>query len=419
MEKVTFGIQLNADKNLLSRQAPTGRILEIRLQAPSAQKENSRPNLNLALVLDRSGSMRYQKLEYVKRAACHVLDQLNEHDQAGLVVYDDSIQVLARSTPINHGNRYELKQRIMGLHTGNMTNLCDGWLAGCKEVATAAKDGTINRTLLLTDGLANVGQTDPEVLAQHAFELYKDAVSTSTFGVGEGFNEHLLEAMANRGGGNFYFIPNPDDIPEIFMKEFLELVGIAARNIEIKVPLPASIVWQVLGGWSCEYKDGYLHIYVGDMLTGKLQDIYIRLQIPSDENLPGISLNVTVEGKGEGGAILEDQAEIAFHGADPSDVEAEAVNRELMERYSAVELADEAAESLKLERQGQREAADRRMTASLQRNMPFIAAQEAILYQNMSQRMKNGMTEADRKMSHWQTYNKKRKKEKGEDKKKD
>jgi Ca-activated chloride channel family protein len=419
MDHVYFGIQINSDKTLVTRQASTQRILELRLQAPQAAKTNSRPNLNLALVLDRSGSMRGEKLEYVKQAASHVLDQLHEHDQAALVVYDDTIQVIAHSTKITHGNRFEIKQRISGFQAGNMTDLCDGWLTGCKEAASVAQEGTINRTLLLTDGLANVGQTDPEILAQHAFELYKDAVSTSTFGVGEGFNEHLLEAMANRGGGNFYFIPNPDTIPEIFMREFNGLVGITVRNVEIKLALPPSVAWHVLGGWSAEYIAGHLHIYVGDMLSGKLQDIYLQLQIPSGEQSVDFTIGAKAFGKGVAEQLYDVHAEMVFKYADQPEVDAETVNHEIMERFSAVELADEATEALKLERQGRREEADRRMQGSLGRNQPYVATQTANHYRELSNRMKNGMTEADRKMSHWDVYNIKRKKDQGKEEKKD
>jgi Ca-activated chloride channel family protein len=411
MNKNLFGIQLNSDKNLISREVKTERILEIRVQAPVLSKENSRPSLNLALVLDRSGSMQGEKLEYVKQAACHVLDQLKEQDQVALVVYDNTIQVLAHNIQVTNGNRFELKRMVSGIEAGNMTNLAGGWLTGCKEIASSAREGTINRTMLLTDGLANVGETDLEVLSQHAFEIYKDSISTSTFGVGEGFNEHLLEAMANRGGGNFYFIPKPDQIPQIFLKEFNDLVGITARKVEIKLDLPISVEWKVLGGWSAEYKDGRLHIYAGDMLTGKTQDIYVRLQVSSDDKSDELALNAKANGQGETGEVLESQAKVIFQYADPKDVEAAPVNREVMERFSVVELADTATEALKLERQGERDRASQMVNENVNRNRLYISPSDAVHYQRASQRMKSGMTEADRKQTHYDVYNIKRQKE--------
>jgi Ca-activated chloride channel family protein len=265
--------------------------------------------------------------------------------------------------------------------------------------------------MLLTDGLANVGETDLEVLSQHAFEIYKDSISTSTFGVGEGFNEHLLEAMSNRGGGNFYFIPRPDQIPEIFMKEFNDLIGISARKVEIKLDLPASVEWKVLGGWSAEYKDRRLHIYVGDMLSGKTQDIYLKLQVPADDKTGELVLNVKTFGQGESGAVLEEQAKVIYQYADKKDVEAAPLSQEVMERYSVVELADTATEALKLERKGEREKANMMLNENIMRSRTYISPKAAASYQQRSDRMKNGMTEADRKQTHYDVYNIKRQKE--------
>jgi Ca-activated chloride channel family protein len=411
MNQNLFNIQVNCDKNLISRAVKTERILEIRVQAPTVSRENSRPDLNLALVLDRSGSMMGEKLAYVKKAASHVLDQLKETDLVALVVYDDTIQVLAHNIHVTNDNRFELKQLISGIKAGNMTNLGGGWLMGCKEIASSAREGSINRTMLLTDGLANVGETDLEVLSQHAFEIYKDSISTSTFGVGEGFNEHLLEAMANTGGGNFYFIPQPGRIPEIFLHEFNELIGISARKVEIKLDLPSSVEWKVLGGWSAEYKDGRLHIYVGDMLSGKLQDIYIKLQVPAEDKTAELALNIKTFGQGEASAVLEDQAKVTLQYADPKDVEAAPLNHEVMERYSVVELADTATEALILERKGEREKASRMLNENIMRNRPYMSPQAAAAYQGRSDRMRTGMTEADRKQTHYDVYNLKRQKE--------
>jgi Ca-activated chloride channel homolog len=411
MENDTLNIQLNSDKTLVSNENNTERIIEIRLQAPEAHQADSRPDLNLALVIDRSGSMQGDKLEFVKQAAAHVLDQLQSHDRVALIAYDSHVQVLAPSISVSNGNRFELKQLLTTIHSGSSTNLRDGWLTGCKEIAASAQDVSINRTLLLTDGLANVGETNPEILAQHAFELQKDSLSTSTFGVGYEFNEHLLEAMANKGGGNFYFIEDPADISRIFLKEFGELVGVSALKVEVRLDLPMSMQWQVLGGWSSEYKDGSLHIYVGDMLSLKTQDIYIRLQVPVNQNVQDISLTARVFGRGKQGQVYDSQANLTLQYTGQREVQAAPENRELLERFSIVDLADTAAEALKLERKGERERASQMLNERINLNRPYVSTQDSLNYSGMSDRMKRGMDEADRKRSHQDSYRQKREKE--------
>jgi Ca-activated chloride channel family protein len=414
MNPNTIQIQLNADKVLFSNLGSTQRILEIHIQAPSKSTQHQRPSLNLGLVLDRSGSMHGAKLEFVKQAASHVLDQLQEQDQVAVVAYDDQIQVLSHSRAMGHANRFELKRLLASIVSGSSTNLADGWLTGCREVAEAAQDGTINRAMLLTDGLANIGETNPDVLAQHALEIYKDSISTSTFGVGAGFNEHLLEAMANQGGGNFYYISTPDKIPEIFLQEFNELVGISARKVEVSLDLPTSVDWHVHGGWPNEYKNGRLHIFIGDMLDAKTQDIYLDLHIPALEKPDKLALNARILTQGEPGQISEGQAQLTFQPASQKEIDSAPVNQSLMERYGMVELADEAAEALKLERQGQREAANQRLNESINRNRPFVASQVSTRYENLSQRMRTGMDEQDRKQTHFDVYKQKRNKQKKE-----
>jgi Ca-activated chloride channel family protein len=402
---------VNTDQDLITREVPSQRVLEIVIKAPDAASQTSRPPLNLALVLDRSGSMDGEKLEYVKQAALHVLDLLQEQDRIALVAFDDQILLLSPSLPVTTANREELKNRIRPLRAGGSTNLSDGWLAGCQEVAACAAEGTLNRTLLLTDGQANAGIVDLEELAKHSRELSARGISTSTFGVGHGFNEHLLEAMSNQGNGNFYYIEAPSQIAYLFAREFHELAAVTAREVEIVVDIPQYVNAAVLGGWRCMNNARELHIFLGSLYAGRNQEIYVKLLTPPSTGLDQLAFQVRVSAQGEGGESIVAQAEILFQYASQAQSETEPRRQDVLQRFAGVDLAEIAGEALKLERNGENDKASRLLTQSLEGNRPYIDAAKAREYERMSERMKRGMDEGDRKTSHHESYIQKRRRD--------
>ena len=275
MEPSRFSLKLATEKTLINSCVPSERVFEISVKAPLAEKIGARPPLNLALVLDRSGSMSGSKLENAKKAAIHAIGMLSETDSAAVVIYDDQVDVLCPIASLKTEFRAEIKQRVSALRTGGSTNLGGGWLAGCEQAASAASDGSINRVLLLSDGLANVGIIDQEELALHSRALYKRGVSTSTFGIGLDFNEHLLEAMSNAGGGKFYYIASPEQIPEYFLREFEQLASVTARGARVEINLPQGVSVEVLGGWNADVKPGRARINLGDLYAGQeIQGVY-------------------------------------------------------------------------------------------------------------------------------------------------
>ena len=408
MEKNSLKLSLNSEQTLIAREVPSQRVLEISIQAPTIETTKSRPPLNLALVIDRSGSMSGEKLEYVKQAAAFVVDRLEENDRCALVAYDDQVHLLSSSIRMTGANRNEMKRLIQDIRIGGTTNLSGGWLQGCHEVAEAAEEKTINRTLLLTDGLANVGITDLEELAMHARELASRGVTTSTFGVGLGFNEHLLEAMSNQGRGNFYFIETPMQIPDIFLKEFNELATITASDVEIELEIPAQVNVELLGGWANEKKDGKFRIFAGNLYSGQTQEIYLKVLTPPAAEKSELDFSASVMAKDENGKVIEDKATWVFKFAEAESVQQEDRKQDVLERYASVEMADRSTEALKLERAGERDRAHRLMKASIMANRPFLSEDKLDEYNLLSNRMKRGLDETDRKTSQYDAYREKR-----------
>ncbi len=408
MSKKSINININTDQSLIAREVPSQRILEISIKAPTVNSQKSRPALNLAIVIDKSGSMSGGKLEYVKQAATFIVDRLQENDQVALVAYDDQVEVLSKSVRMTTGNRAILKSNIAAIRVGGTTNLSGGWLSGCQEVASSAGETTVNRSLLLTDGLANVGIVDLEELSMHARELANRGVTTSTFGVGLGFNEHLLEAMSNQGRGNFYYIETPMGIPDIFMQEFNELSSITASDVEIKLDIPKQVSVEILGDWAHEEKDGKLKIFAGNLFSEQSLEIYLKCMTSPSSELDELTFPLKVIAKDENGQVMESKAEFSFHYADQEAVKAEPRKLDVLERYATVDLADKSTEALKLERAGEREKASRLMENTIMMNSPYMTPEDMDKYQNLSRRVKRGMDEMDRKSTQYDAYREKR-----------
>ncbi len=401
-EKLSFEMQLDAE--LIASEVPCQRVLELAICPPDTQKSQHRPALNLALVIDRSGSMSGEKLDYVKRAALHVLDLLGEHDMVALVAYDTEVTLISPSVAVSAVTRAELKAKIGAIRSGNTTYLSGGWLEGCEQVASSIREGGVNRVLLLTDGLANVGITDLEELGLHAGQLLVRGVATSTFGVGQGFNEHLLEHMANQGGGRFYYIASPREIPAIFEKEFTELVSITARKVEVVLNIPAGVAAQVLGNWRSEQANGQVRIWLGDMPAGQRRELYVKLLTPPVGAAPQLEIQAAVSALGEADETLTAAASAALLYAPLAQVQALPLKADVMERFSLVEMADKMTDALKLERAGEGEKASRLVSSTLDMNAQYMPAPMVAEYTSMSQRMRRGLDEETRKESHQQSY---------------
>ena len=276
-KKHVLNARLQADKSVIPAGKVGKRILEITLTAPGVALDKPHIPLNLALVIDRSGSMHGEKLHFVKEAAAHVIDLLNEEDRAAVVIYDDKVETLLSSQFLTDKVKREAKAKIMGIRSGGSTFLYGGWLNGCREAAEAISDKSFNRTLLLTDGLANVGVRDVGPISMHAQELFSRNISTSCFGVGQDYDEHMLESIANHGGGNFHFIETVNAIPLVFEREFDEIISVSLKQVRVILTLPAKAEAKVFANWRAEHEGDQYTIYLGSLVADQAQSLYLQL----------------------------------------------------------------------------------------------------------------------------------------------
>jgi Ca-activated chloride channel family protein len=403
-KKQNIEVMVLADKPLIAKDKASERILEIALTAPEKKTLVERVPLNLSLVIDRSGSMDGEKLEYVKKAAAHVVDLLSEKDRVAVVIYDDTVELIVPSTFMTDANKKEAKRQIVSIRSGGSTFLFGGWLKGCEQVAEAATDKTFNRTLLLTDGLANVGVTSIGELSEHAQGLFRRGVSTSCFGVGLGYDEHLLEAMASNGGGNFHFLETINAIPLVFEREFLELISVSMRDTEVSLQIPGDVKVDVSGGYQFKRSADKLKVTLGSLVVGKHCSLFLKLTFKEGLDGSELTIPVAVHARGEDNIDVEGKAALTFKLAPASEVDVLEPNKSLMERFVQVDLADKATEALKRERKGDRVGASRVMTDSLRARMPYVSDGDRDKYAYMSEQMSIGLDESSRKRIHQQEY---------------
>jgi Ca-activated chloride channel family protein len=227
----------------------------VRIQAPDAPAGHraERPPQAVALVIDRSGSMEGRPISEARRCAQYVVGKLRPTDTVSLVQFDNRVQRLWPAVPLGDGA--PLRAAIAGIHCGGSTNLHGGWRDGADSLSDLAGSG-LKRVILLSDGQANQGLTDAAAIDAQCAELAARGVTTSTYGLGNSFNEELMVAMARAGGGNSYYGDTAEDLMDPFQQE-LELLGnLCLRDLRLSATVPDGVALQMVnelapidGGW--------------------------------------------------------------------------------------------------------------------------------------------------------------------------
>ena len=313
------------------------------------KSEKAKSRLNIAIVLDRSGSMGGEKIRQAKDAAICAVERMSVDDIVSVVTYSSEVEVLVPATKLR--DKKEIIQKIRDLRAGGMTALHAGTEAGIREVKKNFDKEWVNRVILLSDGLANVGPDAPQDLQKLGREAGVKGIAITTFGLGENFNEELMIKLAGASDGNHVFITKASNLVEVFSDEFDITAKIVAQKVKGKLVFDRKV--KILRSLNMEIeKEGHEVAFTWNQLYGGHERyLALEVEIPAGEEGESLKLatakvsylNMETKETDELSAVVK----ISYSDSD-SKIK-DAVNKGVMEDYTLqiANLANEEATRLR------------------------------------------------------------------------
>lgn len=285
--------------------------LQVDLETPEkAQKgvDTQRKPTDFVVVLDRSGSMgAAQKMNYAHLALQSLVQRLSPQDRFGLVSFDDRVEVSHPLSYVTPADKGYLQQKIFSITPRGNTNISGGLSSAIQMLRENHAPFRSERILLISDGLANQGITDPQALANMVSQangqggIYENnsIFALSTIGVGLDFNEYLLSNLADRGQGSYYYLQNPNGMQAILAEEFRGASQIYASNLQLQLDLPPDISLVDASGYPIQRQGNHYSIQPGHLYAKQKKILYLTFALPSAYPYPsrplgniGLSFNV-------------------------------------------------------------------------------------------------------------------------------
>ncbi len=241
--------------------------------------QNDRPPLNLALVIDRSGSMDGEKMSQAREAALFALELLGERDFVSLVTYESEVEVLWSASPAV--NKAQIARLIRGIHPAGSTALYSGVSVGAEQLRKHFSRNNVNRVILISDGLANVGPGSPHALGELGRTLGRDGISVTTIGLGLGYNEDLMTRLASTSDGNHAFVENPRDLVSIFQREFRDAMAVSAGDVELRIRTAGGVRPIRILGRDGTVSGNEVFLRLNQVYGGQEKYVLIEVEIPA------------------------------------------------------------------------------------------------------------------------------------------
>ena len=274
--------RVEIDRSVLPAGGAQKAVVKITLDAPPPPEKSMRPAVNLAIVLDRSGSMAGQKLERAKDAAIEALRHLGPMDMFSVVVYDHNVSTVVTA---QHAKNIEwIEGRIRQIRSGGNTALFGGVSQGAAEVRKNLDGNYVHRIILLSDGIANVGPSSPEDLGRLGAALIKEDISVTTVGVGTDYNEDLMTSLSQNSDGNTYFVELSRDLSRIFTAELGDVLSVVAKKVNIIIELPNGVKPLNIIGREGRIKGRMVELSLNQLYGSQEKYVLIEVEIPGGKS---------------------------------------------------------------------------------------------------------------------------------------
>ncbi|RJS27078.1 VWA domain-containing protein [Corallococcus sp. H22C18031201] len=243
-------------------------------QVPGA----TRSPVNLAVVIDRSGSMSGYKLAQAKQAARHLVGLLRDEDRLAIIHYGSDVKSLP-SQAATPANRERMLQFIEGIWDDGGTNISAGLSAGRFQLASGMEHFRVNRLILMSDGQPTEGISDAAGLQQEVRDIRAAGITVSAIGVGTDFNEDLMQSFAEYGAGAYGFLEDAGKLATLFQRDLQQASTTVARNVELSFELPDGVSLGEVLGYTAHQAGNVVRVAMPDFSAGQVERVVVRLLV--------------------------------------------------------------------------------------------------------------------------------------------
>ena len=264
---------------LIKAGKPQTVFLKVGLTGFSLPEQGFRPSVNVAIVIDKSGSMSGERIDRAKEAAIMAVNGLGGNDIVSIIAFDNTVEVVTPATKVT--DKAPIFQAIRNIRAVGGTGLFAGVSKGAAEVRKFFDKNRVNRVILLSDGKANIGPSSPSELGQLGSLLARDGISVTTIGLGTDYNEDLMTQLAAYSDGNHAFVENARDLARVFQHEFRDVGAVVAQEVALTIRLKRGVRALRILGREGEIRDGVVRLGMNQLYSQQEKYVVLEVEVPA------------------------------------------------------------------------------------------------------------------------------------------